>query len=154
MTGRGEPLILNRLNQPLKMLSRVKIVSPLSDEVPPLERVSDSVLAQRILGMGVERFKSTIRLQYGNKKATARGMTAIVSLQVPYAAKVQVLASGDDAKAAGEQLEELLAQGCGDAGHVPASAPAMTTISPTAAPASHFNSVRSEKAPSGSKVIP
>ena len=121
------------------MLSRVKIVSPLSGYIWPLDRISDSVLAQRILRRGIERFKSTNNFQYGNKQVTARSMTATISLQVARAAKVQVPASGVDAKAAGEQLEELLAQSCGDAGHVPASAPAMTTISPTAAPASYCN---------------
>jgi|SRR5687767_11970557 len=122
------------------MLSRVKIVSPLTGYIWPLERIPDPVFAHRIFAGRVERFKSTINLRHGNKKVNARSMTAIISLQAPREAKVQVLASGADTKAAVEQLEELLAQGCGNAGHVPASATATTTLSPTAAPASRCKS--------------
>ena len=121
------------------MLSRVKIISPPTGCILPLERILDSVLTQRIPERTVERFKSTINLRHGNKKANDRSVTAIMALDVTHRAKVQVLASGVDAKAAVEQLAELLAQSRGDAGHVPASATATTTISSTAAPASHRN---------------
>ena len=136
------------------MLSCVKIVSPLSGYVRPLEGMSGSVLTQRIPGRVVERFKSTTNFRNGNKKVTAGSVTAMMARQVTHRAKVQVLASGVDSKVAVEQLMELLAQGGGDAGHVPVSATATTTLSPTAAPASSLQSIRSEKAPSGSKLIP
>ena len=136
------------------MLSCVKIVSPLSGYVWPLERISGSVLTQGIPGRAVEHFKSTINFRNGNMKVTARSVTAMMAREVTHRAKVQVLASGVDSKVAVEQLMELLAQSGGDAGHVPVSATATTTLSPTAAPASSLQSIRSEKAPAGSKLIP
>ena len=135
------------------MLSRVKIFSPLTGYIWPLERVPDPVFAHGMFAGRGERFRSTINLRHGNKKVPAGSVTAIGPLEVTHRAKVQVLASGADTKAAVEQLEELLAQGCGDAGHVPASATATTTISLTAAPAPiAIHPIRN--ASSGSKVIP
>ena len=79
-------------------------------------------------------FQSTIRLQIGDRQANARSVTAIMALDVPYGAKVQVVASGLDAKTAVDKLTEVLAQGSGDEGCVPAPAPATTTVASSEAP--------------------
>src|SRR5688572_1085324 len=80
-------------------------------------------------------FKSATKLQCGDKQANARSVTSIMALEAAHGAKVQVLASGPDAKAAVEQLAWLLAEGCGDEGCTPAPAPATTTVPASAAPA-------------------
>lgn len=79
-------------------------------------------------------FKSSIKLQVGGRQANARSVTAIMALEVEQGAKVQVVASGPDAKAAVEKLSAVLAAGSGDEGSVPAPAPATTTLSPASAP--------------------
>jgi phosphotransferase system HPr (HPr) family protein len=79
-------------------------------------------------------FKSTIKLQVGDRHANARSVTAILALDVGQGAKVQVVASGPDAKAAVEKLSAVLAAGSGDKGSVPAPAPATTTLAPSSAP--------------------
>jgi phosphocarrier protein FPr len=79
-------------------------------------------------------FKSSIKLQVGDRQANARSVTAIMALDVGQGAKVQVVASGPDAKAAVEKLSAVLAAGSGDEGSVPAPAPATTTLPPAAAP--------------------
>jgi phosphocarrier protein FPr len=79
-------------------------------------------------------FQSAIKLQLGDRSANARSVTAIMALEVPHGAKVQVVATGTDAAAAVDKLAEVLAQGCGDEGCTPAPAPATTTVAPSAAP--------------------
>ena len=79
-------------------------------------------------------FKSSIKLQVGDRHANARSVTAILALDVGQGAKVQVVASGPDAKAAVEKLSAVLAAGSGDEGSIPAPAPATTTVSPSSAP--------------------
>lgn len=85
-------------------------------------------------------FQSQIKLQLGERQANARSVTAIMELEVPYGAKVQVVASGPDAQAAVDKLAEVLGQGCGDQGCVPAPAPATTTVTPSSAPSSRRKS--------------
>jgi len=79
-------------------------------------------------------FHSQIKIQAGERQANARSVTAIMALEVAYGAKVQVVATGSDSKAAVDQLAEVLAQGCGDEGCVPAPAPATTAVGPSSAP--------------------
>jgi multiphosphoryl transfer protein len=79
-------------------------------------------------------FQSTVRLQAGDRQANARSVTAIMALELVQGSKVQVVASGPDARAAVDKLASVLALGCGDEGCVPAPAPATTTVSPAAAP--------------------
>jgi phosphoenolpyruvate-protein phosphotransferase len=79
-------------------------------------------------------FKSSIKLQVGDRQANAQSVTAIMALDVGQGAKVQIVASGPDAKAAVEKLSAVLAAGSGDEGCKPAPAPATTTVSPAAAP--------------------
>jgi multiphosphoryl transfer protein len=79
-------------------------------------------------------FQSVTKIQLGDRYANARSVTAIMALEVPYGAKVQVIATGADAAAAVEKLAEVLAQGCGDEGCVPAPAPATTTVAASSAP--------------------
>ncbi len=88
-----------------------------------------------VLANLAKSFQSTIRLQAGDRQANARSVTSIMALEVGQGAKVQVVANGPDAAAAVEKLSQVLAQGCGDEGCVPAPAPATTTVSPSAAPA-------------------
>jgi multiphosphoryl transfer protein len=79
-------------------------------------------------------FKSSIKLQLGDRQANAQSVTAIMALDVGHGAKVQVVASGPDAKAAVEKLSAVLAAGSGDEGCKPAPAPATTTLAAAAAP--------------------
>ncbi len=88
-----------------------------------------------VLASLAKTFQSAIKLQLGDRHANARSVTAIMALDVAQGAKVQVLASGPDARTAVARLVEVLAQGCGDEGCPPAPAPATITISPHAAPA-------------------
>ena len=87
-----------------------------------------------VLANLAKSFASTITLQMGDRQANARSITAIMALEVPQGAKVQVVARGLDARAAVEKLARVLADGCGDEGCVPAPAPATTTASPLSAP--------------------
>jgi phosphocarrier protein FPr len=87
-----------------------------------------------VLANLTKSFKSSIKLQLGDRQANARSVTAIMALDVTHGMKVQVVASGPDAKAAVEKLSKVLAQGCGDEGCTPAPAPATTTMPPAAAP--------------------
>ena len=87
-----------------------------------------------VLANLAKSFASTITLQMGDRQANARSITAIMALDVPQGAKVQVVARGLDARAAVEKLARVLADGCGDEGCVPAPAPATTTAPPLSAP--------------------
>jgi len=87
-----------------------------------------------VLANLAKSFASTITLQMGDRQVNARSITAIMALDVPRGAKVQVVARGVDARAAVEKLARVLADGCGDEGCVPAPAPATTTTSPLSAP--------------------
>jgi phosphoenolpyruvate-protein phosphotransferase len=87
-----------------------------------------------VLANLAKSFQSLIKLQLGDRQANARSVTAIMGLDVPQGAKVQVVASGPDAAAAVEKLARVVAAGCGDEGCAPAPAPATTTISASAAP--------------------
>jgi len=79
-------------------------------------------------------FQSTIKLQLGDREANARSVTSIMALDVTHQATVRVIATGPDAKAAVEKLAQVLAQGSGDEGCVPAPAPASTVMAASAAP--------------------
>jgi phosphoenolpyruvate-protein phosphotransferase len=79
-------------------------------------------------------FKSSIKLQVGDRQANAQSITAIMALDVGHGAKVQVVASGPDAKAAVDKLSAVLSAGSGDEGCRPAPAPKTTTPAPAAAP--------------------
>ena len=87
-----------------------------------------------VLASLAKSFASTITLQMGDRQANARSITAIMALDVPQGAKVQVVARGLDARAAVEKLARVLADGCGDEGCVPAPAPATTTAPRLSAP--------------------
>ena len=87
-----------------------------------------------VLANLAKSFASTITLQMGDRQANARSITAIMALEVPHGAKVQVVARGLDARAAVEKLARVLADGCGDEGCVPAPAPATTTAPRLSAP--------------------
>jgi phosphocarrier protein FPr len=79
-------------------------------------------------------FKSAIKLQLEDRQANARSVTALMALDVSHGSKVQVLATGPDAKEAVHKLAEVLASGSGDEGCTPAPAPATTTVPVAAAP--------------------
>lgn len=87
-----------------------------------------------VLASLAKGFRSTIKLQLGDRQANARSITAIMALDVGRGAVVHLLASGPDARAAVDKIAPVLAQGCGDEGCVPAPAPATTTMAPDAAP--------------------
>ena len=79
-------------------------------------------------------FKSSIKLQLGDRQANARSVTAIMALDVGHGAKLHVVASGPDAKAAVEKLGAVLAAGSGDEVSKPAPAPASATPQAAAPP--------------------
>src|SRR6187431_2609189 len=79
-------------------------------------------------------FQSAIKLQLGDREANARSVTAIMALDVRHQAVVRVIATGPDAKAAVAKLVQVLAQGSGDEGSVPAPAPATMVMSPSSRP--------------------
>jgi phosphocarrier protein FPr len=85
-----------------------------------------------VLANIAKSFQSTIMLQAGERKANARSVTSIMALEVGQGAKVQVVATGPDAKAAVEKLARVLSEGSGDEGCTPAPAPATTTVWPSA----------------------
>lgn len=89
-----------------------------------------------VLANMAKSFKSTIKLQLGDREANARSVTALMALDVRKDAVVHLLASGPDARAALDKIAPVIAQGLGDEGCVPAPAPATTTIAPETAPAS------------------
>src|SRR6187431_1233773 len=79
-------------------------------------------------------FQSAIKLQLGDREANARSVTAIMGLDVRYQAVVHVIATGPDAKAAVAKLAQVLAQGSGDEGSVPAPAPATMVMAASSLP--------------------
>lgn len=87
-----------------------------------------------VLANLAKSFRSTIKLQLGDRQANARSITSIMALEVGKGAVVHLVASGPDAREAVDKIALVLAQGCGDEGCVPAPAPATTTMAPEAAP--------------------
>ena len=85
-----------------------------------------------VLANVAKSFQSEIKLQRGDRSANARSITSIMGLEVGCGDKVVLIAKGADAKAAVEQLSQLIAQGLGDEG----PAPATKTISKMAEPVS------------------
>jgi phosphocarrier protein FPr len=89
-----------------------------------------------VLANVAKSFQSEIKLQLGERFANARSITSLMALEVGQNDKVVLIAKGADAKQAVEKLGELIAAGLGDEGHVPAPAPASTTIARIAEPVS------------------
>jgi phosphoenolpyruvate-protein phosphotransferase len=87
-----------------------------------------------VLASLAKGFKSALKLQFGDRQANARSVTAIMSLDVRRGAVVHLLASGTDARAAIDKIGPIIAQGLGDEGCTPAPAPAIATVSPESAP--------------------
>ena len=87
-----------------------------------------------VLASLAKGFRSSIKLQLGDQHANARSITAIMALDVRSGAVVHLLASGPDARAAIDKIAPVVAQGLGDEGCTPASAPATTTVAPESAP--------------------
>jgi phosphocarrier protein FPr len=81
-----------------------------------------------------KQFKSSIKLQLGERQANAQSVTAIMALDVGHGAKVHVVATGPDAQAAVEKLSALLAAGSGDEGCAPVPAPTSTAAALSSAP--------------------
>jgi phosphocarrier protein FPr len=87
-----------------------------------------------VLASLAKGFRSSIKLQLGDQQANARSITAIMALDVRSGAVVHLLASGPDARAAVDKIAPVIAQGLGDEGCTPASAPATTTVAAESAP--------------------
>lgn len=85
-----------------------------------------------VLASLAKGFQSSIKLQFGDRQANARSVTAIMGLDVTQGSKVQVLASGPDAKAAVQKLAAALAAGAGDEVGKPAPVAASPGVSPAA----------------------
>jgi len=87
-----------------------------------------------VLASLAKTFQCTLKLELGGQQANLRSVTAIMALDVAQGAKVRVVASGLDAKAAVEKLSAVLAAGSGDEGCEPAPAATSTTVAKVAAP--------------------
>jgi len=88
-----------------------------------------------VLSSVAKRFKSDIRLQLGERSANARSVTSLMALETARGDKVLLVAKGPDAREAVDRLTPMIAEGLGDEGCVPVSAPATMTVAPIAAPA-------------------
>lgn len=71
-----------------------------------------------------KKYKSDIRLKYNDKQANIRSVVGIMGLEIGKNARVQLVATGDDAQAAVTELAEAIRMGLGEAGATPISAPA------------------------------
>jgi phosphocarrier protein FPr len=88
-----------------------------------------------VLSGMAKTFKSDIRLQLGDRSANARSVTSLMALETARGDKVLLVAKGPDAREAVDRLAPMIAEGLGDEGCVPVSAPATMTVAPIAAPA-------------------
>ena len=88
-----------------------------------------------VLSSFAKKFKSDIRLQLGDRSANARSVTSLMALETAKGDKVQLVAKGPDAREAVDKLTPMIAEGLGDEGCVPVSAPATMTEGPISAPA-------------------
>ncbi|MEZ0297930.1 MAG: phosphoenolpyruvate--protein phosphotransferase, partial [Candidatus Methylacidiphilales bacterium] len=82
-----------------------------------------------------KNFKSSIKLQIGDRQANAKSLTSIMSLEAARGDRLQIIAEGSDAREAIARLSEVISAGCGDEGCAPAPAPATTEVSAQSAPA-------------------
>jgi multiphosphoryl transfer protein len=88
-----------------------------------------------VLSSMAKTFKSDIRLRLGDRSANARSVTSLMALETARGDKVLLVAKGPDAHEALDKLTPMIAEGLGDEGCVPVSAPATMTVAPIAAPA-------------------
>ena len=88
-----------------------------------------------VLSSTSKTFKSDIRLQLGDRSANARSVTSLMALETARGDKVVLVAKGPDAREAVNRLTPMIAEGLGDEGCVPVSAPATMTEAPIGAPA-------------------
>jgi multiphosphoryl transfer protein len=88
-----------------------------------------------VLSSMAKTFKSDIRLQLGERSANARSVTSLMALETARGDKVLLVAKGPDAREALNKLTPMIAEGLGDEGCVPVSAPATMAVAPIAAPA-------------------
>lgn len=88
-----------------------------------------------VLSSMAKTFQSEIRLQLGDRSANARSVTSLMALETAKGDKVLLVAKGPDARGAVDRLTPMIAEGLGDEGCVPASAPATMTEGPISAPA-------------------
>ena len=88
-----------------------------------------------VLSSTAKMFKSDIRLQLGDRSANARSVTSLMALETARGDKVVLVAKGPDAREAVNRLTPMIAEGLGDEGCVPVSAPATMTEAPIGAPA-------------------
>jgi multiphosphoryl transfer protein len=88
-----------------------------------------------VLSSVAKTFQSDIRLQLGDRSANARSVTSLMALETARGDKVLLVAKGPDAHEAVNRLTPMIAEGLGDEGCVPVSAPATMTEGPLSAPA-------------------
>lgn len=67
-----------------------------------------------VLASIAKKYESQVRLQRGDNQANAKSLIAVMSLNVAYGDKVQVIATGDDAEQAVAELEAAIASGLGE----------------------------------------
>jgi len=77
-----------------------------------------------VLATLAKKYKSEIRLKYDDKQANARSVVGIMGLSIGKNARVQVIATGEDAQEAITELAEAIRTGLGEEGAVPVAVPA------------------------------
>ncbi len=85
-----------------------------------------------------KQFKSSIQVRYGDKKANAKSLISVLALGIKTGGNIQILIDGEDATAAEEALEAVIADGFGEGNLIAAEQPAAEpapAASPTPEPA-------------------
>ncbi|EKQ67088.1 phosphotransferase system HPr (HPr) family protein [Leptolyngbyaceae cyanobacterium JSC-12] len=89
-----------------------------------------------VLANLAKKYKSEIRLKYNDKQANVRSVVGLMGLEISKNARVQLVATGEDAKAAIAELSNAIRMGLGEEGATPISAPASVAhLTVTAEPA-------------------
>lgn len=76
------------------------------------EVVVEKMLDTRLAAMFVQtasKFKSNVKIEIENKKVNAKSLMCIISLGITEGSKVKLMAEGEDAQAAVEEIAEVLA---------------------------------------------
>lgn len=77
-----------------------------------------------VLATLAKKYKADIRLKYDDKQANARSVVSVMGLSIGKNARVQIVATGEDAQEAMTELAEAIRTGLGEEGAVPVAVPA------------------------------
>ncbi|RME12413.1 MAG: HPr family phosphocarrier protein, partial [Ardenticatenia bacterium] len=82
----------------------------------------------RVFVNAAKKFKSTIHVQHGDKKANAKSMISLLTLGVEQGAEIHITAEGEDEDVAVAELAALVSSGMGE--HDAPAAPAASPTTP------------------------